>query len=333
MKAAIRTRYGAPEVVQVTEVERPHPKHDEVLVKIHATTVNRTDCGIRAAKPSILRLFLGLRTPRRTIIGTEFAGVVEAVGRGVTSFKVGDKVFGYDERWLGAHAEFKTIRADAALATIPPKLTYEEAAPSTEGSHYALGFIRKARIQQGQNVLVNGATGAIGSAAVQLLKHLGVIVTAVCGPEHVDLVKKLGASKVIDYTSENFTKNPGSYDVIIDAVGKSSFGRCKPLLKPRGVYLSSELGPWCQNPFLASVSPLVRGKKVRFPFPRYDQKMVNHLRDLLDSGAFTPLIDKVYPLEEIVEAYRYAETGRKVGNLVVSFDRSTEASATRPGDS
>jgi NADPH:quinone reductase-like Zn-dependent oxidoreductase len=205
MKAAVRTRYGPPEVVRISEVEEPSAKDDEVLVKVHATTVNRTDCWIRAAKPSILRLLLGLRRPRATIIGTEFAGIVEAIGGSVTSFKVGDRVFGYDEKSFGAHAEYMSIADDRALATIPANLTYEEAAPGTEGSHYALGFIRKAKIQSGQDVFVNGATGAIGSAAVQLLKSLGANVTAVCATDNVELVRGLGADRIIDYETEDFT--------------------------------------------------------------------------------------------------------------------------------
>jgi len=324
MRAAVRTRYGPPDVVQIVEVDKPTPRDGDVLVKIHATTVNRTDCGVRAAKPSILRLLLGFRKPRRTVIGTEFAGIVEDTGSGVTSFKVGDRVFGYDERWFGAHAEYKSMRSDGALASIPPNVTYEQAAPGTEGSHYALGFIRKARIQKGQHVLVNGATGAIGSAAVQLLRDLGANVTAVCGAEHVDLVRGLGAARVIDNTSEDFTKDNGSYDVVLDAVGKSSFGLCKRLLKPGGTYLSSELGPRGQNPFLALITPLIGGKKVMFPFPRYDQKVVQHLAERIESGAFMPVVDRMYPLEEIAEAYRYAESGQKVGNVVISFDPSTQ---------
>ena len=324
MRAAVRTRYGPPDLVRIEEVEKPIPQDGEVLVKIHATTVNRTDCGVRAAKPSILRLILGLRKPRRTIIGTEFAGIVEALGSGVMSFKVGDRVFGYDERWFGSHAEYKSIHSDGALAPIPTNVTYEQAAPGTEGSHYALGFIRKARIQKGQDVLVNGATGAIGSAAVQLLKDLGANVTAVCGTEHVDLVRGLGAARVIDYTAEDFTKDEGTYDVVLDAVGKSSFGRCKPLLKRGGTYVSSELGPWGLNLFLALITPLVGGKKVMFPFPRYDQKVVQHLGERIQSGAFMPVVDRVYPLEKIAEAYRYAESGQKVGNVVINLNPSTQ---------
>lgn len=226
MKAAVRTRYGPPEVVRIAEVDQPAVTDHEVLVKIHVTTVNRTDCGIRAAKPFIVRFFSGLIRPRVTVLGTEFAGVVEAIGRGVTSFEVGDRVFGYNEGRFGAHAEYLSIPEDGPLATMPANVTYEEVAPSTEGSHYALACIKKAKIAGGQHVLVNGATGAIGSAAVQILKSLGAVVTAVCATEHVELVRGFGASRVIDYTAEDFTKDRQTYDVVFDAVGKSSFGRC-----------------------------------------------------------------------------------------------------------
>jgi NADPH:quinone reductase-like Zn-dependent oxidoreductase len=231
MRAAVRTRYGPPDVVRVVEVEKPAAKDNEVLVRVHATTVNRTDCGLRAAKPFIYRFFLGLRRPRLTVLGNEFAGQVEAVGTGVRSFEVGDRVFGFSGSWFGAHAEYLTMPEDGLLATMPADLSYEEAAPSTEGSIYALSLIRTAKLQRGQGVLVNGATGAIGSAAVQLLRDRGAVVTAVCGAEHMELVRGLGADRVIDYTAEDFTRDERRYDVVMDAVGKSSFGRCRRLLK------------------------------------------------------------------------------------------------------
>jgi NADPH:quinone reductase-like Zn-dependent oxidoreductase len=242
MKAAVHTRYGPPDVVRISDVEKPTARDNEVLVKVHATTVNRTDCGFRAAKPFIVRLFSGLIRPRVTVLGNEFAGVVEAVGTGVTSFEVGDRVFGYNEGPFGAHAEYMTIPEDGVLATMPANVTYEQAAPSTEGSHYALSFIRRAKIRSGQHVLVNGATGAIGSAAVQLLKSLGADVTATCDAENMELVRGLGADRVIDHTAEDFTKDDQTYDVVLDSVGKSSFGRCRRLLRPGGIYLSSKLG-------------------------------------------------------------------------------------------
>ena len=322
MKAAVHTRYGPPDVVRISEVDKPTAKDNQVLVKVHATTVNRTDSGLRAAKPFINRFFTGLRRPRVTILGNEFAGAVEAVGRGVTAFEVGDRVFGYNGTRFGAHAEYLAMPEDGSLATMPADLTYEEAAASTEGSHYALSLIRKAKLRRGQDVLVYGATGAIGSAAVQLLKHLGANVTAVCGSEQLELVRGLGADRVIDYTAGDFTKDEQRYDVVLDAVGKSSFGRTKRLLKPRGIYLSSDLGPLSQNPILALITPLFGGKRVRFPIPRDNQEMVRYFKGLIESGAFRPLIDRRYRLEEIVEAYRYVESGQKIGNVVISVASS-----------
>ncbi|WP_155356582.1 NAD(P)-dependent alcohol dehydrogenase [Acrocarpospora macrocephala] len=320
MKAAVRTRYGPPEVVRVSVAEKPAVKDNELLVKVHATTVNRTDCALRAAKPFIWRFFVGLVTPKVRILGTEFAGEVEAVGSGVTSFKVGDRVFGFNDSGFGTHAQYMSIPQDGTLAIIPAGLTYEESAPSTEGSHYALSAIRAANVQSGQDVLVYGATGAIGSAAVQLVKSLGASVTAVCDTKNVELVRGLGADRVIDYTAEDFTKDEQKYDVVIDAVSKSTFGRCKRLLKPRGIYLAGDLGPLIQNPILALTTPLLGGKKVIFPIPRNDQATAQYFKELIESGAFRPVIDRHYPLDEIVEAYRYVETGQKIGNVVIRVD-------------
>ena len=319
MQAAVRTTYGAPDVVRIAEVDRPSPKDHELLVRIHTTTVNRTDCGLRSARPFIVRFFAGLTKPKVTVLGCEFAGEVVAVGSGVTSFRAGDQVFGYDDSRCGAHAEFKTIAEDGPVATLPANLTFEEAAAGTEGSHYALVFIRKAKIESGHDVLVNGATGAIGSAAVQLINGLGAHVTAVCATEHVALVEGLGADRVIDHRVEDFTKDEQRYDVVLDAVGKSSFGRCRHLLKPGGIYSSSDLGPLSQNPVLALVTPLFGGKKVLFAIPGIDQEMVRYLRDRIEAGVFRPVIDRRYPLDQIVEAYRYVETGQKVGNVVVTM--------------
>jgi NADPH:quinone reductase-like Zn-dependent oxidoreductase len=329
MKAAVLTTYGPPDVVRIAEAEKPAAKDNEVLVRVHATTVNRTDCGLRAAKPFIVRFFTGLIRPRVTVLGNEFAGEIESVGRGVTSFDVGDRVFGYSGRSFGAHAEYLVMPEDGLLATMPASLTYEEAAPSTEGSHYALSLIRAAKLQRGQDVLVYGATGAIGSAAVQLLKHLGATVTAVCDSEHLELVKGLGADRVIDYTAEDFTKDDQRYDVVLDAVGKSSFSRCRRLLKPRGIYLSTDLGPLSQNPILALITPLVGGKKVMFPIPKDEPEMVRYFKELIEAGAFRPLIDRRYRLDQIVEAYRYVETGQKIGNVVISVEPATSTRTRR----
>jgi len=313
----VHTRYGTPDVVSIREVEDPIPQANEVLVRIHATTVNRTDCAYRAAKPFFMRSFTGLRKPRVLILGTEFAGVVEAVGGQVSSFEIGDRVFGYNEGRFGCHAELLTVPEDGSIARIPANLKFVEAAPGTEGAHYALAFIRRAKIHHGQTVLVNGATGGIGSAAVQLLKGCGAHVTAVCATEHLELVSGLGADRVIDYTREDFTQGEEQYDVVLDAVGKTSFGRCRRLLKPGGSYSSSELGPFWQNPPLALVTAVLPGKTVVFPIPTDNQEVVQHLKDLIESGTFRPVIDRLYRLDQIVEAYRYVETGRKIGNVVI----------------
>ena len=321
MKAAVHTRYGPPDVVHVVDMPTPAPRDNEVLVKVHATTVNRTDCGFRGAKPFFVRAFTGLARPRVTILGNEFAGQIQAIGSSVTSYAVGDRVFGYDDSVCGAHAQYLTIREDASLARIPASLTYAEAAPAAEGSHYALANIEKAKIRAGQRVLVNGGTGAIGSAAVQLLASRGVHVTAVCDSAHLELVHRLGAERVIDRTVEDFTQDVQTYDVVFDAVGKSSFGRCRRLLEPRGVYLSTDLGPGAQNPFLALVTPVLPGKSVLFGFPRHNQAMMIYFKDLMESGLFRPVIDRSYPLAEIVEAYRYVETGQKIGNVVIIVEQ------------
>jgi NADPH:quinone reductase-like Zn-dependent oxidoreductase len=299
MKAAVHIRYGPPEVVRISEAEKPTAKDKQVLVKVYAKAVNRTDCACRAAKPFFMRLFTGLTKPRATVLGSEFAGVIEAIGSGVTSFKVGDKVFGYNEGPFEAHGEYLSIPEGASLATMPDNVSYEQAAPSTEGSHYALSHIRAAKIQSGHDVLVNGATGAIGSAAVQLLKSLGANVTAVCDTANVELVMGLGADGAIDYTAVDFTKDEQTYDVVLDSVGKSSFSHCRGLLKPAGIYLSSELGPGAENPFLALIAPLHGGKKVMFPIPKHDQEMVGYFKDLIESGQFKPVIDRTYPLNQI----------------------------------
>ena len=318
MKAAVHTRYGPPDVVRVTEVDRPAPGDHEVLVRVHATTVNRTDAATRAAKPFFMRAFTGLLRPQAAILGSEFAGEIEALGSGVTSFEVGDRVFGYNEGPFGAHAEYMTVPEDGSIATMPANSSFEEIAPATEGSHYALAYIRGAQIGSGHDVLVNGATGAIGSAAVQILKSIGAHVTAVCDTANLEMIKGLGADRVIDYTAEDFTRDEQRYDLVFDAVGKSTFGRCRRLLKPGGIYAPSDLGPAWQNPFLALITPLFRGKKVMMPFPRHDQEMIRYFKELMESGAFKPVIDRRYELDQIVEAYRYVETGQKIGNVVIT---------------
>lgn len=318
MKAAVRSRYGPPDVVRLAEFDDPVVGDHDVLIAVHVTTVNRTDCGFRSGHPWIVRFFSGLVRPKVQILGSEFAGVVEAVGRSVTRYQVGDRVFGFSEGRFGAHAERLTMQEDGALATVPEGMPFEEVAPSTEGSHYALSLITKARIGSNHRVLMNGATGAIGSAAVQLLKDLGAYVVAVCGAEHVELVRGLGADRVIDRDATDFTRDEETYDVVFDAVGKSSFGRCRHLLGPRGIYLSTDLGPLSSNPLLALVTPPFGRRKVMFPIPpRHTRREVERIAQMLASDRFRPVIDRRYPLEQIVEAYRYVETGQKIGNVPI----------------
>ena len=318
MRAAVQTEYGPPAVVTVVDdLPRPAPGDGELLVEVHATTVNRTDCGFRAASPPIVRLFSGLRRPKRPTLGNEFAGVVVETGPGVTRFVVGDRVFGYIEGPFGGHAEYLVANEDASIATIGPNVSDELAAAGTEGSHYALAYTTAGRFGPGTDVMIFGATGAIGSAAVQIAKHLGATVTAVCATDHLDLVKGLGADRVVDYTAGDFTQDEQRYDVVLDAVGKSSWAACKKLLKPRGLYMSSELGRFGQNPLLAIVTPFGRGRRVKFPVPKHDREMIEYLRDLMASGVFVPVIDRTYPLERIVEAYEYVEAGQKIGNVVI----------------
>ena len=320
MKAIVNTRYGPPEVVELKEVGKPVPKDDEVLIRIHAATVNRTDCGFRSAEYFITRLFSGLVRPRNPTLGNEFAGVIEATGKDVILFSVGDQVFGYDDRKFGAHAGYKTIAENDAITTMPADLTYSEAAAMCEGAHYALCDIRAAKVKSGQNVLVYGATGAIGSAAVQLLKYFGARVTAVCDTGNAGLVRSLGADEVIDYTSEDFTKTAHKFDFIFDAVGKSSFSQCRNLLKLRGIYISTELGKNYDNIVRALIAPFSAGKKVLFPIPSISKEDVVFLKELVVAGKYKPVIDRTYKPEEIVEAYRYVESGRKTGNVILVMD-------------
>jgi len=317
MKAAVHTRYGPPEVVQVKEIPMPIPGPKEILVRVYTATVNRTDCGFRSAEYFISRFWSGLFKPRQQTLGCEFAGVVEALGPEASQFAIGDRVFGYNDIRFGAHAEYLCLGEDELIATIPDNLSFDEAAPIMEGAHYALHNIREAGVKAGQTAMVYGATGAIGSAAVQLLKHFGVHVTAVCNTQNVALMRQLGADVVIDYQTQDYTRSGQTYHFIFDAVGKSSFSICKPLLKEKGIYVSTELGKGGSNVFLALITPWFKGRKVIFPMPQNNLEDLLFLRGLAAKGAFQPLIDRTYPLDEIVEAYRYVESGQKVGNVLV----------------
>lgn len=319
MKAIIYRKYGPPEVAKLMEVNKPIPKENELLVKVYTSTVNRTDSGFRSAEYFISRFWSGLTRPKYPTLGCEFAGIIEDIGKNVTTFKKGDRVFGFNDKTFGGHAEYLTIAENDAVATIPENLTYDEAAALTEGGHYALVDIKAAKIKPGQHVLVYGATGAIGSAAVQLLKHFGTIITAVCNTKNVELVKSLGADYVIDYQKQDFTKTENRFHFIFDAVGKSSFGQCKPLLTENGIYISTEFGKNGENVFYALTTSIFGGKKLLFPIPSITKNDVLFLKDLAQNAKFKAVIDKNYTLDQIVEAYKYVESGQKTGNVLLKI--------------
>jgi NADPH:quinone reductase-like Zn-dependent oxidoreductase len=318
MKAVVHTKYGSPDVLRLMEVERPVPKDDEVLIRVHATTVNRTDCGFLRAEPFFVRVVSGVLRPKATILGSELAGDVVAAGKDVTAFKPGDQVFGLTGMHFGAHAEYVCLPETAAIAAKPANMDYDEAAAVCDGAMLAIAFIRWADLRAGQRVLVNGASGSIGSAAVQLATYYGAQVTAVGNAGSLDLLRSLGADAVIDYSTEDFTKCGQTFAAVFDAVGKSSFRKCGKLLDEGGVYLSSELGFLAQNPLLALWTPGIGGKRIKFPVPKVSKKDVCFFKELVEAGKYKAVIDRRMPLERIVEAYRYVETGQKTGNLVIT---------------
>ncbi len=323
MRAVVHDRYGPPDVLRLEEVERPVPRDDEVLIRIHATTVTRTDCGLRSADYVITRYFTGLRRPKRRILGMELAGEVEAVGAAVSEFQVGDKVFGVTGS--GAHAEFVCVRESAPLALKPAGMTFEEAAAVCDGASLALVCLRKADLRDGQSIVIYGASGSVGTAGVQLARHYGADVTAVCGTKNLELVRSLGADHVVDYTQEDFTRNGKTYDVIFDAVGRHSFMRGRRSLKPGGIYVETDLASAWHVPLLALSAMGIGDKRVKLGIARYTKEDVLFLKELIEAGKYRAVIDRRYPMEQVVEAHRYVETWQKTGNVVltVSGDRGT----------
>jgi NADPH:quinone reductase-like Zn-dependent oxidoreductase len=325
MKAVVYDTYGPPDVLRLEEVERPVPKDDEVLVRIHAVAVTRADCATREANRRsglgvtlLSRSISGLRRPRQRILGSELAGVVEAVGAAAGEFAAGDRVFGSTGFRFGAYAEFTCLPESARLAHMPAGATFEEAASICDGGLNALWCLRLAGVQQGRRVLVYGASGAIGTAGVQLARHFGAEVTAVCNTKNIELVRSLGADRVIDYTREDFTRSGETYDVIFDAVGKHSFKRCEGSLKKGGSYLATD---GLRNLILALWTPRFGDKKVLFKLPpRYTKKDVILLKELIEAGKYRAVIDRTYPLEKVVDATRYVETEQKTGNVILTVD-------------
>jgi len=316
MRAVVHDRYGPPEVLRIEEVEQPVPKDDEVLVKIHATTVTRTDTGLRSADLFISRFFTGLLRPRNKILGLELAGEVEAVGKDVTEFKVGDHVFGGNG--FGAYAEFICMRESDPLAHKPAGMTFDQAAAVFDGATLALACLRKADLREGRSIVIYGASGSIGTAAVQLAKHFGAHVTAVCTAKNVELMRSLGADEVVDYTRDDFTKNGKTYDVIFDSVGRHSFRRSRRSLKPGGTFIETDLGFMWHVPLLLLLTRWIGSKKVKMGFPRYTKKDLRLFKELIEAGEYRAVIDRRYPLEDVIEATKYVETGQKTGNVVLT---------------
>jgi NADPH:quinone reductase-like Zn-dependent oxidoreductase len=315
MRAVVHDRYGPPEVLRIEEVARPELGEGDVLVRVRATTVNQTDCHIRRAKPVFWRLLVGLRRPRRRTLGMELAGVVEALGAGVTQFAVGDRVFGLTN--FGAQAEYARIRERGALAHMPAGIGFEEAAAVCDGATQALAHLRRAGVGPGTRLLVYGASGSCGTAAVQLGVYLGAHVTAVCATKNVELVRSLGADEVIDYTQEDFTRNGETYDVVLDAVGKHSFLRARRSLKPGGIFAATDR---FVNLPLALWTSWFGKRKVVFAMPRPAKQDVLFLKELIETGHYRAVVDRRYSLEDVVEAARYVESWQKTGNVVLTVD-------------
>ena len=324
MKAVVYDRYGPPDVLRIEDVPRPIPKENDILIRVRAAAVTRSDCATRDANRKsgpvvslISRLISGIRRPKQPILGSELAGEVEAVGTAVTEFAVGDHVFGTSGFAFGAHAEHICLPERARLAHKPARMSFEEAASVCDGALNVLWCLRQADLRQGQRVLVYGASGAIGTAAVQLAKHFGADVTAVCGPKNLELVRALGADRAVDYTREDFTLNGRAYDVIFDAVGKHSYRRSRGSLARGGVYLATD---GLRNLFLALWTARIGNTKVLFPIPpRYTKQDVRFMKDLIDAGKYRAVVDRTYAFEDVVAATRYVETEQKTGNVILTI--------------
>ncbi|OIJ19208.1 NAD(P)-dependent alcohol dehydrogenase [Anaerobacillus alkalidiazotrophicus] len=318
MKAIVCQEYGPYDVLQLQEVEKPVPKDNEILIKIHATAVNSADWRLRKADPFIVRFFFGFTKPKRAILGGVLAGEVEAVGKAVTRFKQGDQIYGSTGMSLGSYAEYKCLREDAPIALKPQNLSYEEAAAIPFGGMTAIHFLRKAKIESGQKVLIYGASGAVGTAAVQLAKYYGAEVTGVCSTSNLEMVKSLGADKVIDYTKNDFTKSGEKYDVIFDTVGKISFFETKSKLTKHGYFLLGSAG--VSHTLLGVGTSLVGSKKAIAGVAQEKSEDLVFLKELIEAGKYTSVIDRTYPLDQVPEAHRYAEKGHKKGNVAISIE-------------
>jgi NADPH2:quinone reductase len=317
MKAAVYTRFGPPEVLTLRQVPKPAPRAGEVLVRVRAMTVTSAECAMRRGEPLWGRIVLGVLRPRRRMrtLGTEFAGVVEEVGAGATRFRPGDEVFGFTGFRLGANAEYVCLPQRASLAPKPVNTGFEEAAAAVDGGSTALYFLRRAGVRSGHRVLVYGASGSIGTYAVQLARHLGAHVTAVCGPRNAGLVAELGADEVIDYTREDYSRSGAVYDIVFDTLGKTSFSRARAVLAPRGRYASTT---GLHNTFLSLGTSVSRGRRVVTGMSVEKNDALVYLKGLIEAEELRIVIDRRYPFDRLAEAHRYVETGHKSGNVVVT---------------
>lgn len=335
MKAIVYEEYGPPDVLQLKEVEKPAPKDNEILIRIYATPVNYGDTSARNFReisprkfnmPFIFwlpaRIAFGVYKPKINILGSEFAGKIESVGKGVKLFKAGDQVFGYRGMSMGANAEYLCMPEDGLVALKPTNMTYEEAAAVPYGALTALNLLRNVNIQRGQKILIHGASGGIGSAAIQLAKYYGAEVTAVCGTPRLEFVKALGADKVIDYTKEDFTQNGETYDLIFDILGKSSFARCKSSLNQNGRYLLASFK--MKQLFQMLWTSKIGGKKVICALSSEKIEDLLFIKKLVEAEKIKSIIDRRYPLEQTAEAHRYIETGHKKGNVIITIDHDTQ---------
>lgn len=317
MKAIIYTKYGTPEVLQIKEIDKPVPRENELLVRIYATAVNSGDVRLRKADPWAVRLFFGLTKPKINILGGFLSGEIEALGKNVTEFNIGDKVFGATGMGFGAYAEYKCLPQDGILAVKPNNISHQDAATICFGAITALFFLKKANIKSGQKVLVYGASGSVGTAAIQLAKYFGAEVTGVCSTSNLELVKSLGADKVIDYTKENFAENGEMYDVVFETVDKILFSDCIKSLKKQGTLIlgASGLSKMLKGAFTSMTSK----KKVLSGIISQKSEDVIFLKDLLEQGKYKPVVDRSYPLEQMIEAHKYVEQGHKKGNVAITI--------------